>query len=453
MHFYAGILIGPFLLVAAISGGLYALSPQLEKAVHADLLTPSDASAAPVPLARQVAVAEKVTTVPNLVAVRPAPDGGTTRVIFDDGSFAESYRHAVFVDPSTGEVLGQSSVYGTSGALPVRSWIDELHRSLHLGDVGRYYSELAASWLWVVTLGGLAMWLGRVRRTGKKPLTGRARTRTWHGVLGLWMAAGFLALSATGLTWSTFAGENVTELREQLDWSTPSVNTAVAAAPVVTGGEHSAHGGGTPADTGAVDVTTIDAVWAAAKAAEVDSDQVEIGLPKGEGRTWTVTEVHREYPTSVDVAAVDPASLQVTDVVRFSDYPFMAKLARWGVDLHMGVMFGLVNQILLAVLAAGLVTMIVLGYRMWWQRRPTRGSRRAIAGPAPARGAWLRLPAWVIAVGVPAVFAVAWFIPLFGLPLLVFLAVDVAIGTFRRPSAPVAEKQDEPAEKEPVTTA
>ncbi len=416
-------------MIAAISGGLYALSPQLEKAVHADLLKPPAATTSTVPLARQVAAAEQVTTVPNLVAVRPAPEGGTTRVIFDDGRFAESYRHAVFIDPGTGAVLGQETVYGTTGALPVRSWIDELHRSLHLGDIGRYYSELAASWLWVVTLGGLWMWLGRVRRT--RGATGRARTRAWHGVLGMWMAVGFLALSATGLTWSTFAGENVTELRSQLNWSTPSVSTTVTAAPVVTGGEHSAHGGGAPADTGAVDVTTIGAVWDAARAAEVDSDQVEIGLPKGEGRTWTVTEVHREYPTSVDVAAVDPATLRVTDVVRFSDYPFMAKMARWGVDLHMGTMFGLVNQIALALLALGLVTMIVLGYRMWWQRRPTRGDRRRLAGPAPARGAWLRLPAWLIAVGVPAVFAVAWFLPLFGIPLLVFLLADITVGAIR----------------------
>jgi uncharacterized iron-regulated membrane protein len=207
-----------------------------------------------------------------------------------------------------------------------------------------------------------------------------------------------------------------------LNWSAPSVSTTVAAAPVVTGGEHSDHGGA-PAATGGVDVTTVDAVLAAARAADVDSDQVEIGLPKGEGRTWTVTEVHRAYPTSVDVAAVDPASLKVTGVVRFADYPFMAKLARWGVDIHMGTLFGLVNQIALAVLALVLAAMVVLGYRMWWQRRPTRRSLKA-----PVRGAWLRLPAWLIVAGVPAVFAVGWFLPLFGIPLFAFLAADIVAG-------------------------
>ncbi len=46
------------------------------------------------------------------------------------------------------------TVYGTSGVLPLRTWLDQFHRSLLLGDVGRNYSELAASWLWIAALGG-----------------------------------------------------------------------------------------------------------------------------------------------------------------------------------------------------------------------------------------------------------------------------------------------------------
>jgi plastocyanin domain-containing protein len=42
-----------------------------------------------------------------------------------------------------------------------------------------------------------------------------------------------------------------------------------------------------------------------------------------------------------------------------------------------------VNQILLAALALGLLCVIVWGYRMWWQRRPTRADRRALAGTPP----------------------------------------------------------------------
>lgn len=35
LHFYAGVLVGPFVLIAAMSGGLYALTPTIEQAVYA----------------------------------------------------------------------------------------------------------------------------------------------------------------------------------------------------------------------------------------------------------------------------------------------------------------------------------------------------------------------------------------------------------------------------------
>jgi len=69
---------------------------------------------------------------------------------------------------------------------------------------------------------------------------------------------------------------------------------------------------------------------------------------------------------------------------------------------------------------------------MWWQRRPTRGDRRAPVGAPPARGAWLGLPGWAIAAGIPVVLAVGWALPLFGVPLAVFLVADAIIGTYQR---------------------
>ncbi|MBQ4797142.1 PepSY domain-containing protein, partial [Pectobacterium versatile] len=66
---------------------------------------------------------------------------------------------AVFVDPVSLDIRGALTVYGTSGILPFRTRLDYLHRSLLLGDIGRNYSELAASWLWIAALGGLYIWI------------------------------------------------------------------------------------------------------------------------------------------------------------------------------------------------------------------------------------------------------------------------------------------------------
>jgi hypothetical protein len=56
LHFYAGLLVGPFLLVAATTGLLYTLTPQLEQLVYRHELT-VPVGARVLPLQQQVAAA------------------------------------------------------------------------------------------------------------------------------------------------------------------------------------------------------------------------------------------------------------------------------------------------------------------------------------------------------------------------------------------------------------
>jgi uncharacterized iron-regulated membrane protein len=65
----------------------------------------------------------------------------------------------------------------------------------------------------------------------------------------------------------------------------------------------------------------------------------------------------------------------------------------------------------------------VWAYRMWWQRRPTRVDRRRPLGDPPARGTWRSLPPVLLIVGIPAVIALGWAIPLLGWSLLGFLVI------------------------------
>jgi uncharacterized iron-regulated membrane protein len=433
LHFYAGLLVGPFVLVATVTGVLYILTPQLESWLYADQLRVPP-TAQQLSLADQVRAAEATSPGGELAAVRPAPEpGATTRVLFEDDSLGESERRAVFVDPGTGEVKGSLVTYGTSGVLPLRMTIDQLHRNLLLGEPGRLYSELAASWLWVVALGGLALWGARWRarrvasRAGVRDLvlpergaTGRRRLVGRHGALGVWLLLGALFLSATGLTWSAYAGENVSALRAALGWSTPSLDA----------GGHAGHGGGGSSGDVAVDPARFDAVLAAARAAGIDAGQIEIGLPAEHGAAWTVTEVKRSWPTEVDAVAIDGDTGAVVDQVRFADYPLMAKLTRWGIDAHMGVLFGVANQLLLVAFGLGMITLIVLGYRMWWQRRPTRGGGR----PVP-RGQLRTAARPAVLVAVLLAVVLGWFAPLLGISLAAFLVIDGALGWWGRRSA------------------
>lgn len=434
LHFYAGVLIAPFLLVAAVTGLCYTAMPQVERAVYEHELRVTPRGEAD-PLTVQVAAAKKAVPDGSLVSVTTGPGPrDSTRVVFEEPGLKEGYTRTAFVDPYDHSVLGTLETFGQW--LPVRAWFDDLHRNLHLGEFGRNYSEIAASWLWVEVCGGLVLWTGlrRSRRRLRRTLlpepsapAGRRRVRSWHGAVGLWAAAGLLGLSATGLTWSAYAGANISQLREQLKSPTPEVAATLP---------HTQHSGKTQhsAKEGGRDIGLDGAVRTAREAGL--GGVLDVTPPADGGSAYVVKENTRSWPERQDSVAVHPHTGKVTATLRFDDYPLLAKLSRWGVDAHMGLLFGLVNQIVLALLALALTAMILWGYRMWWLRRPTRGTasggRPPRAGRAPAPGAWRRIPGRVLAPAAVATALTAYWLPWFGIPLALFVTADVLGGRVRR---------------------
>ncbi|KWX66761.1 PepSY domain-containing protein [Mycobacterium sp. NAZ190054] len=435
LHFYAGVLVAPFLVVAAVTGALYALAPTFEKWVYRDVLAVAPADTA-IPLTHQIAAAQSAFPELAVTGLRPpAAATESTRIYFADPSSADEMMRAVFVDPHTGQVLGDEVTW--LGYLPVSTWLDGLHRHLNLGEPGRIYSELAASWLWVIALGGLYLWLMRAagdRRRGRnariltvdRSVRGRSRTLNWHGATGVWLLAGLLFLSATGITWSTYAGAHVSDIRAALNWQRPQLDSAL---PGDAG--HAGHAGHPARGHGAAPPPTdYDAVLDAAAGAGVRLP-VEITVPADHGQGVTVSEIDKPYRWTTNAAVVDPGTLTVTaEIDYWRDYSLVAKLADWGIRAHMGFLFGLLNQLLLLGIAVTLLTVIVRGYRMWWQRRPTRGSAWA-AGRPPVRGGLRRLPRPALCALIPAAAVVGWFLPVLGLSLAVFVVIDVVVGAVK----------------------
>ncbi|QLA69593.1 PepSY domain-containing protein [Enterobacter pasteurii] len=422
LHFYIGLFVGPFIFFAALTGTLYVATPQLENALYHHALH-ADAVGEAQPLAAQIAVAEKAAGSDlRLHAVRPGLEKGeTTRVMFADPALGPSEHRAIFIDPVSLEERGDMTVYGTSGILPLRQTIDYLHTSLMLGNPGRLYSELAASWMWVAALGGIALWFfTRPKRRINNRFQNRRRL---HVILGWTLLGGMLLFSATGLTWSQWAGGNVDKLRAEMNWLTPQVNTQLSGAPETMDehAEHHGHHGGMTMPETPVEPSLFDGVLQAARQAGIDANKLEIRPPGMADRAWTVTEIDRSWPTQVDAVAVDPHSLKVLDSTRFVDFPLMAKLTRWGVDFHMGILFGLANQLLLIAFGIALCVLIIWGYRMWWMRRPAKSS----ADPVQTLyQSWLALPLWGRGVTLVTGVLLGLALPVMGVSLALFIVID-----------------------------
>lgn len=418
LHFYGGILVAPFLFLAALSGLMYTFSPQLDRALYQHELSVGHSGGQRMPISAQIASARAAHPEGRIFKVSPAPSAtGTTRVLLTVDGMAEGYSRTVFVDPYTGEVLGAETTYGEW--LPARAWIDELHRNLHLGEFGRNYSELAASWLWLIALSGLALWTARHAApfalraflVPNRSARGRSRTLSWHGAVGVWALLGLLALSASGLTWSQHAGQSISDLRAVFGWSVPTVSKQLP-------GAQSARG--TPVAE-AEQIKKFDVVEAAARKLGM-LDPIWIAPATNTSQTWQVNERKRDLPFRMGVASFDPATGAVLQYRDWAHWPFMAKAAEIAIGLHMGITLGITNQIALACVAICLITLIVRGYVMWWQRRP-QGSGSAF-GPLPKSGALTRLSPSAATAAVAGLGLIGWFFPLLGASLVSFVLAD-----------------------------
>ncbi|WP_367401861.1 PepSY-associated TM helix domain-containing protein [Kocuria marina] len=268
--------------------------------------------------------------------------------------------------------------------LPLRTTIDRLHRDLLLGEPGRLYSELAASWLGVMAVSGIVLMVLHRRRVGRGrcarvtlvPCPGEAntyrRTRSCHTATGVWLALDFLFLASSGLTWSAHAGENVSQLRSALHWTAPKVSTALpgSAQRQGAGDEHAEHHGH-QAHTGHSSPGSFDAVLTSARTARLDSQLVEIRPAKSRDAAWTAAENDRPWASWVwwwAATSCGGAAVPRAPRARVSaPYPHGGALLLV-VGLGVGLFVPLLGISLVALLAADLAVAVVP------QRRSARES-------------------------------------------------------------------------------
>ena len=423
LHKFAGVIIAPFLIVAALSGFLYALAPTFEPWIYHDEVT-ATAQGSPRSLDEQIAAAQRQHPDGDVVRVEPSEDPQeTTRVLFDDPTAPNSsYTQAVFVDPVDLHITGELQQYGGSRALPFRTWASNGHRTLWLGEPGRLYAELAASWLGALSILGLYLWLKRKQRNKKQP----SKVLALHARVGAWLLPGFLFLTVTGLTWSLVAGTSIGKVREELNWKEPSVATSVAEAGASTrAGEHAGHPGhavhaghaGHARHTGHHDAAELAGAQTALSTARSQglTGVLEMTPPEKPGDAWGVREARAAFKLRSDAVAVTPNG-EVIDRINSADWPLAAQLTSWLIQLHMGTLFGIYSQVALAALALGLLVVSGAGLWMWWIK-----PRRSLPE--------LKIPPAVLA-GVVAYSVIA---PLFGASLLLFFLVDWIVRRVRAP--------------------
>ncbi|UIJ44231.1 PepSY domain-containing protein [Sphingomonas cannabina] len=443
-HFYAGLIVAPFLLVLAVTGTIYLFNDEINDAIYPEQRFVA-AHATSVPVSRMIGAA---------LAAHP---GAATRidlpatndraaVVFVTPTSGDPVR--VSVDPGTGRVLG-SFVYERT----LVGLADTIHGSLAIGTIGDRIVELAACWGLVLIATGLYLWWPR----GRKGLGGILFPRLWakgrlfwrdlHAVTGVWTVALILFLILTGLPWAGVQGDVLKRAFSAVGIGYPASNRnydppksipmkavlgeapwTLEGAPMPASDPHAGHPGhdAMPAMAESHGPDLTDRVVAAVAGHGLHGGY-RLFLPAGPTGVFTAYS-YPDRPQGQRTLYFDRYSGRLIREIAYADYGWGAKAIELGVQLHMGNYFGRANQIVMLVPCIGIVLLVVSGVVMWWKRRPAG----RLGAPPKVPEARLR--------GALAMLLVAGvLLPLFGASLVAVFALDWAAGMLAAPSRPMPE--------------
>ncbi len=440
-HFYAGLLIVPFMLILALTGLIYLFKPQLDSVMYRNLMYVSPSGAA-LAYTQQLDVIRDAYPAAKLTTFRPSDAANRSAEV---GLTAQDGRTlTAFVNPYTGQVLGERDQENNLQAIARK-----IHGELMIGPVGDYLIELAACWGLVLIFTGLYLWWPRKGASVWGTLLPRLWTRDrkvfWrdlHAVPGFYgsLLVGFLIL--TGLPWSGFWGDQFAQIWNRYPaqlWNDVPKSTLMTGSlnqngahlvpwaaeqvplPQSSPTEHAQHQGNQnpaaiPADSIApATAVNLDSVIALAQAKAVPAG-FSVSLPTDPEGVYTAA-LDADDPTQSATLHIDQYSGKVLADVRWQQYGFVPKVVSLGIAVHMGTYFGPLNQLLMLLACLVVIGLSVTGTVLWWQRRP---AGQLGVPPMPKN-----FPLWKGAVVIICGLGVLF--PLVGMSLLAVLLLDYLV--------------------------
>lgn len=426
-HFYAGLLVLPFLMLMALTGGLYLFKTEIDGLAYRSL-SHVEARAQTTSPDRWVAAAEAVTggKVANVLVPVRADEAARLTVRLPDGS-----KRTAFVDPHDARLLGVTPFGG------VMETVKRLHSLVLVGSWANYVIEIVAGWAIILVATGIFMWWPRGRQVGVVTLraTDPKRRPFWrdlHAVTGLYAGAVIAFLAVTGMPWSAFWGDQYMAYVKEHGLGRPKPPAGAFAhaehqdAPVGVGwtmegmvmhGDHLM-----PAPVPARLSSVIDAA---------DSRELArpytVSIPTDPTVAWTAARVV-DRVEDTRILYIQPGTGTVQADVAYGQFGVGAKAFEWGIAVHEGRQYGWINRYVMLGGCIAIWLLAISGIVMWWKRRPPRLAKGRLGAPeAPADP---RTRAAVLGIVLP----LSILFPLTGLSLVVALLADVTVRRLRSAS-------------------
>lgn len=475
LHFWVGIFAAPVLVTLALSGLVILYTQPLDSWLNRDLLVVAQGPET-VSLDQQVAVAQQhVGDEFSLDAVTP-PDreGRSTRIDFvppgaPEYPQGETDVIQVFVDPYTGQYLGQRSqlsglvgfanqvhrMFGNDGPKIQLPSLGHLINPASYPDatipvgIGNLWMELTAVWILVLLASGVYLWWPRAIEATKPMFTvrwrkrGRIRWRDLHALTGVVIAVILIGYVLSGLTWSRYWGENWRALSATV---APSIAVDAPSTPAVMGdydrlGRRIAWAAkddpvyasqpdgpmATRLSFADIDRIAKDEHMVPGYAIIPPSDSTEDGT--SQFGSYTVVNAWPQKLSEQRTLYLNQFTGQTITNATAAQDGALSRLTSLGIAMHMGNQLGLVTRILATIACLGVLTSVCTGLAMWWKRRPAGGTGLPAPASAATRAA---TPKRAVITVAAAATLLGVLYPVFGVSVLIVVAAEAVLALRHR---------------------
>jgi uncharacterized iron-regulated membrane protein len=415
-HFFAGLLVIPFMLNLAVTGSLYLFKDEIGNTIFAyrNVVQPRSETLPP-----SLLTSNAMAAVPGSKTLRyqsPGSETQSSRVTVD----TPAGNVVVFVDPYSGAVLDKV------GEQEEFNWVvRKIHSLEYFGLALNRIVEAVGGLALILVVTGFYLWWPRKQTGGVVSVRGtpdrRVFWRDLHAVTGAGAGALIFFLAISGMPWSGYWGDKLNTTLAANDLGYPAQlwdNVPVSelqTKQVLGESGWTVENAKVPISQSAGTPVGLDQIVASANALGM-TPGFEVSLPSGEGGVYTAA-VFPGDTTQQRTVHFDQYSGKPLIDLKFSDYGAGAKAVEFGISLHQGHYCGLANQLVMLATCLAIVLASVSAVIMWWKRRP---SGRLGVPPMPQKkSVFACLTLIILAFGI--VF------PLTGFAILAMLVLDQLI--------------------------
>lgn len=373
IHLWLAVPFGLIITIICFTGSLLVFEDQVTQLTNRHLYYVESPGSQPLPVGTLVEKVEsqltKGATITG-VTIYPQPDRSY------QVNLSAPKGAAVYIDPYTGEVLGQSQ------RTPFFRTVFMLHRWLldsQPADGGIFWGKritgISTLLFVIILLSGIVIWWPRSRKglkNGIQIALRKGKARFWHDLHaagGIYVLLLVLVMALTGLTWSFDWYKNAFYTLFGVETTAPAKGPAPK--------EKSPQGPQPGTTTEATAPVTPFACWQQVydQVAAENPDRLKIEITDG---TASVSNNRYGNIRGTDRYTFDPQSGQITGASLYKDTGNSGKIRGWIYSVHTGAWGGNLTRIIWFLAALLGATLPLTGYYLWIKRLYRKRHNRAV---------------------------------------------------------------------------